>query len=393
MERRNPSRVAVVRCEDYDAKRLQAGIEAAVDALGGASRILENGRRPAADAHASPAGCAETTGGYTLLKPNMLATASPGHPSVTHHAVFEAVARALSRDGRRILYGDSPALHSTQMVARATGIESAAERAGVQVVSFREGERVVYEDGRQNKVFPIARACLEATSIVNIAKLKTHGFMVMTGAVKNIFGCVGGLDKARFHAKLEDPRRFARMVVDLYRFLAPPLCVVDAVEAMEGNGPRNGVAFPLGVVLVATDPVAADTVGARLLGIDPAAVPTIVAGHEVGLGTMDDIEVVGDPLPRPARRATPARGKADLTLVPRLFRGLLKKIWVQSPVIHRDRCIRCYECVRICPTEPKSIHLRADRYPEHTYETCIRCYCCQETCPENAITIRRRLMA
>jgi NAD-dependent dihydropyrimidine dehydrogenase PreA subunit len=53
--------------------------------------------------------------------------------------------------------------------------------------------------------------------------------------------------------------------------------------------------------------------------------------------------------------------------------------------------VRCYECIKICPTAPKSIAVDGDRIPAHRYDTCIRCYCCQETCPANAITIRHKL--
>lgn len=372
-----PARVAVIRCDVYDVDKIESGLARALELLGGIDAIVK--------------ARGETAAGPLLVKPNLLAAEQPGSVAVTHHAVFEAVCRALRDGNRRMTYGDSPAIHSTAAAARSCGIRAAADRVGVEEVSFRESDRTVFEGGNQNKVFPIARACRDAAAIVNVAKLKTHGFMTMTAAVKNMFGCVSGLEKARFHARLEDPRQFARMIVDLCLYLSPPISIVDAIDAMEGNGPRNGSPFHIGAILVSTDPVAADTVGARLLGIDPAEVPTIAEGHGAGLGSMTNIELVGDPLPRPSRKAVPARGKADLNILPRMAKNLLRRIWVQSPVIDTGRCIRCYECVKICPTTPKSIVVDAERYPRHRYETCIRCYCCQETCPANAIAIRHKL--
>src|ERR1700757_4368255 len=51
--------------------------------------------------------------------------------------------------------------------------------------------------------------------------------------------------------------------------------IADAIMAMEGKGPLNGTPRPLGRIVLADDPVAADATCARLMGLEPDRVPHI----------------------------------------------------------------------------------------------------------------------
>ncbi|MFW6180772.1 MAG: DUF362 domain-containing protein, partial [Spirochaetota bacterium] len=324
--------------------------------------------------------------------PNLLAPDPPESATVTHPAVFEAAARILLDQGTRVCYGDSPSFYPLERALRKSGIQDAADRLGLEPADFSTRQRVYFEGGHQNRVFEVARGALEADGMVSLPKLKTHGFTLMTGAVKNQFGCLPGVQKSGFHAKLEEPEKFSTMLVDLTLFLRPRLYIMDAVLAMEGNGPRRGNPVPLGLIIMCSDPVALDTVAARVAGIDPGAVPPIVQGARNGLGTMVDIQVLGERIEEVKKKFSLPRYSGNFKAIPPVIRNLLKRIIVQQPVIQYDSCTRCHECQKICPTTPKSILIRErDNYPEHDYRHCIRCYCCQETCPVGAITIRTKL--
>jgi hypothetical protein len=68
---------------------------------------------------------------------------------------------------------------------------------------------------------------------------------------------------------------------------------------MQGKGPTwGGRPKRLNVVLFSDDPVAVDAVGARIMGISPKSVPHLVACHNRGIGTKDNIEIVGEDLNR-----------------------------------------------------------------------------------------------
>ena len=82
---------------------------------------------------------------------------------------------------------------------------------------------------------------VEADGVINLAKFKTHTFMTFTGATKNLFGVIPGLNKVAFHGKLSDPLQFADMLLDVAGFVKPRLKnIIDAVVGLEGRGPGTG---------------------------------------------------------------------------------------------------------------------------------------------------------
>jgi uncharacterized protein (DUF362 family) len=56
---------------------------------------------------------------------------------------------------------------------------------------------------------------------------------------------------------------------------------------MIGTGPLGGHAVETGLVIASTDPVAADVVGARLLGFEPQAVRHLWEAGRLKLGETD----------------------------------------------------------------------------------------------------------
>ena len=136
----------------------------------------------------------------------------------------------------------------------------------------------------------------ESSGIISISKLKTHALTRITGAIKNQFGCIPGARKAEFHSVMPTVALFSQMLVDLNLFLKPRLFIMDGIIAMEGNGPRNGDARKMNVLLFSTDPVALDATVCRLINLNPDLVEPLVYGAQSGLGTMTNIDYVGDPI-------------------------------------------------------------------------------------------------
>ncbi len=371
MKEHNP-KVALIRCTGYETAMVREKINEGIELIGGLGTLVQPGEK-------------------ILLKPNLLAPDPPETATLTHPAVFRAAAEIVRDHGVAVYYGDSPGIHSKEKVMKKSGLQDVADELGLLSADFENREKIFFEDARQNKVFEIARGVLHSDGIISLPKLKTHGLTLMTGAIKNQFGCIPGLLKPGFHAKLENPEDFSQMLVDLTMFLRPRLYIMDGIWAMEGNGPRRGNRVELGVLIISTDPVAADTVASQVIGLDPQRVFTTLFGHKSGLGSMNDIEVLGEKIEQVAKKFDLPRYSGNFKSIPPFIRNALRNIIVQKPVINYKKCTKCHECYRICPTNPKSIVIRADRYPRHEYSTCIRCYCCQETCPEGAISIKTKL--
>jgi uncharacterized protein (DUF362 family)/NAD-dependent dihydropyrimidine dehydrogenase PreA subunit len=384
--------VALVNCGSYDDGEVLSAVKRGIGLLGGIGCFVKQKD--------------ETI----LLKPNALNASDPAKCVITHPAVFRAVCTLFAETGCSLTYGDSPALYSgwgkCGPTMKKCGYMDIARKAGVSMADFDNGEPVSHAAGVSRKVFVIANGVLAADGIVSLPKFKTHALTRITGAVKNQYGCVPGMFKGRYHASFPDVNDFSRLVADITAFVRPRLYIMDAVMAMEGNGPQSGDPRKLGLLLLSRDPVALDAVAARIVGLAPEFVPTCTAGEKAGLGTFDfeKIDCVGDDLQRFAahdfkvpRQPPVASGGNPLT---RAIRSAV----TARPTIDPRRCTRCGVCIKTCPVDPKAIGWKkraaGDRHPpeggppyeggkppSYRYHECIRCFCCHECCPSRAIVM------
>lgn len=82
--------------------------------------------------------------------------------------------------------------------------------------------------------------------MINMPRCKTHALTGISGAIKNMFGVVMGGMKAQLHLSAVSTKRFCQVLLDVYELHVPDLHVMDALTAMEGNGPTQGHSRPLG---------------------------------------------------------------------------------------------------------------------------------------------------
>jgi uncharacterized protein (DUF362 family)/Pyruvate/2-oxoacid:ferredoxin oxidoreductase delta subunit len=372
------SRVALVACDNYDDTEVYRAVKSGIDLIGGINAFVKPGEK-------------------IVLKPNVLIGASPEKCVCTHPAILRAVGKLFLEAGAAVSYGDSPGFGGAALNMRLAGLKQVADELNIPLAEFSRGKEVSHREALLVKRFVIAEGVLATDGLVSLAKLKTHGLTRMTGAVKNQFGCVPGLLKNQFHARMPDPYNFATMLVDLNTLIKPRICIMDAVMAMEGNGPRSGRPRKLGVLLFSKDPVALDAVACKIIDLDTAFVPTFEPGEKAGLGTFHDenIEVAGgkiedficrdfDVVRKPPEHATAGR-----------LRSFIKNRINPKPVIDKNLCNCCGICVEHCPVSPKAVDWVENdktRPPVHNYGRCIRCFCCHELCPQGAISIRRTLL-
>jgi uncharacterized protein (DUF362 family) len=136
---------------------------------------------------------------------------------------------------------------------------------------------------------------------VSMPKLKTHHWAGMTASMKNFFGvlpwAVYGWPKNILHVK-----GIANSILDLNATVAPHFTIVDAVVAMEGDGPIMGTPRNMGFIAMGQDLVAVDATCARIIGLNPDRVPYLADGGAF-LGNLREsrIEQRGE---APSRYAT-----------------------------------------------------------------------------------------
>jgi uncharacterized protein (DUF362 family)/NAD-dependent dihydropyrimidine dehydrogenase PreA subunit len=371
------TKVALIACSDYDAERVFYAVQKGVDLLGGISRFVSTNEK-------------------ILLKPNLLTGSAPEKAITTHPSLLKAMALLCRQNGAQVSFGDSPGWGNPQTVAAKSGLSAVAKEIGLEQTDFNTPVTVSFNEALLAKQLVLAKGALEADGIISLAKMKTHGFMRITGAVKNQFGCVPGLRKGEFHVKMPTAEHFAAMLVDINRYLKPRLYVMDGIVAMEGNGPKSGNLRKMKVLLFSSDPVALDAVFCRLINLPPAYVPTMKPASESGLGTYQDaeIEICGDSISDLACLDFKVIRQPAVTF-DRSFPYYLKNWIAPRPFIKYELCTNCGVCTTVCPLEPKAVR-RVDNHketkPGYDYRHCIRCYCCQELCPSGAIGIKTPLL-
>ena len=385
MNKEKRRKVVVLPCEDYEEEKIYRLLRKGMEVLGGVSAFIGKEEK-------------------ILLKPNLLKKAEVEKAVITHPAVVGAFARFLREEGyANIVLADSCGHGSTNQVIRGTGMDTCLEKYKIPAIDYTKGISVDYPEGIQAKEFVLPKELLEADCVISLCKMKTHALERITGAVKNSYGFVYGRNKAIGHTKYPSADSFARMLVDLNQYVKPRLYIMDGIVAMEGNGPGSGDPVPMKVMLLSADPVALDSVFARLVYLKPELVPTNYHGEKMGLGDWreENIQVIvadEEGIRESSMEELVSQfGKPDFhvdrtqvrtNIWTRMAKAL--NLFQKKPYIEEDKCVRCGICVNSCPVPGKAVDFRKgkEQSPVYDYKKCIRCFCCQEMCPKKAIKVK-----
>lgn len=375
MERSGWPAVTAVELDGYDRGKTEAAVERIFAAWPGAEKLSRETK--------------------VTIKPNLLMARSPEQATTTHPAVVAAVAAALRRRGvEDITVADSPGGPYTAAalgrIYRTCGME------GIEGVTLNLdttwGSRKAKE-GSLAEEFHLIRPILEADVVISVGKLKTHGMTTLSGGVKNLFGCVPGLQKPELHYRYPTLDAFCQMLVDLAETVAPDLTIVDAVTAMEGNGPSGGSPRQVGLLAGSTSPFVLDLMLADLIGLRVEDVATLRHSLRRGLipKTASELQIDGDEYKQisdfqmPDSKALDFSDHMPLPVRP-LIRWLRRRV-TPRPVIRTARCVGCGKCAESCPAH--TIAVREGK-AVIDYSRCISCFCCHEMCPVRAIEMGRK---
>lgn len=215
-----------------------------------------------------------------LIKPNLI-TARYGPLACTESVVITAVARWFLDKGAKVSVGDSPAFGSAAFALEKLGLTEQLQRLGVEVMEFTSSRQVQLPSGKKAGV---ATAALDCDLLVNLPRVKAHQQLVVTLAVKNLFGCLSGFQKPWWHmAHGGKEGCFGQLLVELLTVLPDTATLVDGVRAMQGTGPIHGEPVGLGILAGGLNPVGVDTTLLQVLGVDPLKSPLWLAANRANL--------------------------------------------------------------------------------------------------------------
>ena len=378
------SPVVMTPCETYDDATVKTALEAVLAPLGGLDWVTE---------------------GMTVgIKANLVSAMKPEECATTHPSLLCALTQMLREKGARVIIGDSPGGVYTAAfvnhVYSASGM-AACEAAGAELNRDLGVVDTHFPEARVLKSFTYTSWLDACDAVIDFCKLKSHGMMGMSAAAKNLFGVIPGTMKPEYHFRFPDMGDFARMLVDINDYFAEKvrLCLVDAVEGMEGNGPTKGSPRHIGVLLASASPHTADVICARLIGLSEDAVPTLQAARERGL-LPDEVTLITVGAPDGKQNAedfavadfehVAVRRGHLFTSKGKLVSKVLEKLLDSRPKLKESECVGCAKCANICPA--KAIVME-NKKAVIDRDKCIRCFCCQEFCPVGAMKVHRTWIA
>lgn len=242
------------------------------------------------------------TGKRVFLKPNVVEYWADKAVNTDSRLVAATADAMLKAGAREVVVGEGPGhRRDIEYLLEGTGLGDVVKDLRLRFVDLNHDD-VRKVDLRCNYTglgsvwLPVE--LMQSDYIVSMPKLKTHHLAGMTASMKNLFGTVPGA----VYGWPKNPLHFhgiEQSIIDLTATIRPHLAIMDAVLAMEGDGPIMGRPRPVGFIGMSTDLVALDATCARVIGLDPDKMPYLsVAGEFMGNTRTSRIELRGEALPR-----------------------------------------------------------------------------------------------
>ncbi|MBN2801565.1 MAG: DUF362 domain-containing protein [Deltaproteobacteria bacterium] len=230
-------------------------------------------------------------GDTVVLKPNIGWDRTPVQAANTNPIVVKTMVELCFKAGaKEVIVTDNSCNDPARCFTR-SGIWKLAEQAGAEIILPAEHR---FSDFNLGGVIlgtmPVLTPAVHCDKFINMPIAKHHGLSKFTGAMKNLYGVLGGR-RNRLHQSVDDS------IADLADFIRPTLTVMDATRVLMQNGPQGGNISDtkqLNKIIVSTDQVAVDAVSCQLIGLTPGQLPYLKKAQDRNLGISDisKIEVV-----------------------------------------------------------------------------------------------------
>jgi uncharacterized protein (DUF362 family)/ferredoxin len=333
-------------------------------------------------------------GKKVIVKVNAIRACDPDREAiVTHPALLKAVIDQLEAMApKQIIVGDSVGTESygnSRHIFETTGL---AKAAGPHYRNLSLNLKMVEVKRPFKREVAVLKDILDADVYISLAKMKTHGMTMLSGAVKNNYGLLAGAQKSWYHYYSEKPEVFAEILIEMYRLRPPDLVIMDGILAMEGYGPCSPEARWVNKVLAASDAVALDAVMARMMGFHTDEVPYLRIAKELGIGQTDleSMDILGDGSPIEGFNRPVVRPESTYCYLSGVGGGKTSRAFFADrvcyrPVFEGHKCPPgCVACVEACPVDA----LKPGAPPKLLSERCMLCSACMEACTKDAVKLR-----
>src|SRR5437764_803970 len=214
-------------------------------------------------------------GKRVLLKPNLVEFSS--HAPINTHPIFVAAVRdafcALGAREVRIAEGPGHRRMTLDMASEAGYFANIQKFEKI----FTDLNLDEVTEVRLNQPFStlskiyLPHTALGCDLLVSLAKMKTHHWTGATLSMKNLFGVVPG-SVYGWPKNLLHWAGIDECIADLHYLFPRQFCLVDGIEAMEGNGPILGTAKAVGIVAGGAHPPSVDATCCWIMAIDPGKI-------------------------------------------------------------------------------------------------------------------------
>jgi len=245
--------------------------------------------------------CIELCGGVDLddgdnvvIKINLCDFRPPETGAITHPKFLAALLKYLRTNFRglkiKVVESDATSTNA-DLLAKWFGFTTLISKFNAKWVNLSRTRRVKREiNGRFFKSMEIPEIFNENPYFITLAKLKTHSITKISCALKNQFGCIPIKRKVQFHPHIDD------VIVDANLAMKPNFSIIDGIIGLGGaQGPIWGPPIHSKTIIASPDPVAADTVCAKILGFHPNFIGHIKKAETAGLGSMKH-KIIGESL-------------------------------------------------------------------------------------------------
>ncbi len=243
--------------------------------------------------------------------------------------VVEGVIRTIREYVNRIYIVESDqVVVDVEAALRKTGLDRVCKECDVEWVNMSRGRFVRVQNAERLVLTDIyIPEILTRTETITLPLMKTHNKTVISGAIKNQWGCLQTL-RHSFHLLL------SQALVDVNAIVRPRFAVMDGTIALEGNGPKSGRPKEMNLILTSGDLVALDVVAAEVMGFDPDQIEHLQLCAHYGLGIADRKKIIveGEQLENVKTCFVPARHNPVSWLELALRKSFMRRLAFDTPL-------------------------------------------------------------